>query len=110
MNSNDFTNVDIPKQSKERYIMTYPVIGSPVPNVAVPTHFYKVILVATSDNSYGMSAFALPNQSINSKTPLINFQVGLEGIEKATGLQFFELLDRTQLKNLCQLTLCEVVK
>ncbi|KAI7862697.1 hypothetical protein BDF14DRAFT_1735585 [Spinellus fusiger] len=91
---------------KSDYTVTYKMLGD-VPNIAVPTHFYKVILIPNA-NGYAAAAFVLPNASINSKTALTSFQVKLEVIEKASGLQFFSKLDRSTFTDLCTLTTCTV--
>lgn len=56
----------------------YEVIGNP-PNVAVPTHFAKVVLTShpSSSNSdvreISTGAFVLPNDVINNDKPLEDF-------------------------------------
>lgn len=55
--------------------MRYEVIGAN--HVAVPTHFYKVIVGETSDGKLEMEAFVMPNTPIDDNTPLTNFQVML---------------------------------
>ena len=81
--------------------------------VAVPTHFFKVILVDehandpenvySSDtsllgdvddyndlqNPQKLLAFVLPNADIDPNTPLSNFAVPLESLEAVSGLTFF---------------------
>lgn len=51
----------------------YEVIGAN--HVAVPTHFYKVIVCETSDGKLEMEAFVMPNTPIDDNAPLANFQV-----------------------------------
>jgi endonuclease G len=51
----------------------YQVIGAN--SVAVPTHFFKVIIAETGDQNYDMEAYVLPNKVIDEKTPLTVFQV-----------------------------------
>ncbi|KAI8093083.1 uncharacterized protein BX664DRAFT_328884 [Halteromyces radiatus] len=94
------------KDSK-KYTMTYPVLNG---NVAVPTHFYKVILVpdGKKKDSYAFGAFVLPNQSIPSDTDLTKFKVTLDVVEKASGLIFFDKLDAKSLGDLCSITTCSV--
>lgn len=87
------------------YQITYPMLGT-VPNVAVPTHFYKIVL-APVGSDYAMAAFVLPNQKIDSKTALTDFKVDLQSIERASGLLFFEKLDRSKFKDLCTQTTCK---
>lgn len=60
---------------------THEVIGSP-PNVAVPTHFAKVVLTtkpsspSTPNNpQISTGAFVLPNAPIPDETPLKSFVV-----------------------------------
>ncbi|KAI8336701.1 hypothetical protein BC941DRAFT_427851 [Chlamydoabsidia padenii] len=98
----------LPQPSTDKpklFTMTYPVLNG---NVAVPTHFYKTILVPDGKGGYASAAFVLPNQSINSNTQLIQFKVTLDMVEKASGLVFFDKLDSGALKDLCSLTTCSV--
>ncbi|CAJ0925823.1 7692_t:CDS:2 [Entrophospora sp. SA101] len=85
------------------------VIGNP-PNISVPTHFYKVILAIKNKNQkdidlnidkdsrdnddkiYALATFVLPNENIPSSTPISNFSVPLDALERTTGLTFFENL------------------
>jgi endonuclease G len=43
--------------------------------VAVPTHFFKVIVGETETHDLEMEAFVLPNEAIPDSTPLASFQV-----------------------------------
>mmetsp|Transcript_1435 Transcript_1435/g.4274 ORF Transcript_1435/g.4274 Transcript_1435/m.4274 type:complete len:410 (-) Transcript_1435:16-1245(-) len=85
----------LPKLTSRGYTMAYPMIGE-VPNlVAVPTHFFKVVLAESKErNLLGakpvvVGAFVMPNNSINPDTPLTAFSVPLESLESASGLRFF---------------------
>ncbi|KAF7722713.1 nuclease [Apophysomyces ossiformis] len=93
------------KRGRAEYTMTYSLLGEA--NVAVPTHFYKVILIPQGD-TYASAAFVLPNQAIPSETHLMDFKVDLQAIEKASGLVYFDQLDRSQFTDLCDITTCEV--
>ena len=53
--------------------MKYEVIGAN--HVAVPTHFYKIVVGETQDSKFEMEAFVMPNAPIDDNTPLTNFQV-----------------------------------
>ncbi|GFR49717.1 hypothetical protein Agub_g11871, partial [Astrephomene gubernaculifera] len=98
-----------------RWTLTHDWLGKPPGLVAVPTHFYKVILAdgrnsSGSGNSKGKSssssgrealrsgsvavgAFVLPNQPIDPKVPLSAYVVPLEDLEQVAGTRFFpELL------------------
>ena len=44
-------------------------------NVAVPTHFFKVVVTDDPKHGLEMSAFVLPNQKIPDETPLESFMV-----------------------------------
>ena len=51
----------------------YQVIGPN--NVAVPTHFFKVVVGETESRDLELEAFVLPNEAIPDSTPLASFQV-----------------------------------
>ncbi|KAF9084173.1 nuclease [Mortierella sp. AD031] len=91
-----------------KYYIKHEVIGNP-PNIGVPTHFYKVILTDRGNGDMTVGAFVLPNNKIHNDVPLTAFQVPVEAVEKASGLKFFEMLERRALKNLCQDTECKVL-
>ncbi|KAF9915525.1 nuclease [Lobosporangium transversale] len=91
-----------------KFFVKYEVIGNP-PNIAVPTHFYKVILTDKGNGDMTIGAFVLPNDKIQNEVPLTAFQVPVEAVEKASGLKFFEMLERKALKNLCKDTECKIL-
>ena len=100
----------LPKLNPEdkKWYTTYEVIGNP-PNVAVPTHFYKVVLAKrNNEKDIAVGGFVLPNGPINESTKLQSFVVPLENIEKASGLIFFNKVDRygENLVPLCAKTTC----
>lgn len=76
--------------------MRYEVIGEK--HVAVPTHFFKVIVGESSDGKLDMESFVMPNQVISDDTPLDSFRVPPESIERAAGLLFFDKINRNFLK------------
>lgn len=62
--------------------------------VSVPKYFYKVLL-RNSRGTYKMIAFLVPNEA--SDTPLFDFVVSADRIEKLTGIDFFpELEDKLE--------------
>lgn len=83
------------KEADGKTYVKYQVIGAN--NVAVPTHFYKVIVAETADRQLEMEAFVMPNQVIDDETPLQVFQVPPESVERAAGLLFFDRISRKQL-------------
>ncbi|KAG1051451.1 hypothetical protein G6F46_003345 [Rhizopus delemar] len=93
------------KFNQMSYEMSYSLIGSNGPNVAVPTHFFKILLLI-KDGNYFSGSFVLPNQAISRSVLLSQFQVDLKAIEKASGLQFFSELDRGVFLNLCDHIQC----
>ncbi|KAK4518002.1 methylenetetrahydrofolate reductase (NAD(P)H) met13 [Mucor velutinosus] len=93
--------------TKDRYRMQYDMIGANGPTIAVPTHYFKILLVSNGTD-YASGAFVLPNQAIDHAIPLDRFLVDLRAIEKASGLTFFQSLDRTTFTKLCDLVRCIV--
>ena len=75
----------LPRQYPDgKWRVTYEVIGSP-PSVAVPTHFFKVIVAEGKDGDRGpvsVGAFVLPNQEISNSTALTAFITSIEAIER----------------------------
>ncbi|XP_058448112.1 endonuclease G, mitochondrial [Malaya genurostris] len=86
------------KESDGKLYVKYQVIGSN--NVAVPTHFYKVVVMETADKRLEMEAYVLPNQKIDDQTPLSMYQVPPETIERAAGLLFFDKISRSNLSKI----------
>lgn len=66
----------------------YQVIGKN--DVAVPTHYYKVLALSDAQGKKKIEAYILPNQEISSKTPLSSFLTTLEKIESIAGTKFFQ--------------------
>lgn len=88
----------LPRQDPQtgKWHVKYEVIGDP-PNVAVPTHFYKVILgVKKMPNSpnrqeiLAVDSFVIPNQVIPGNVPIMTFRKRVDEVEQAAGVQFFD--------------------
>ncbi|KAI1917722.1 nuclease [Ophidiomyces ophidiicola] len=92
-----------------KWRVSYEVIGNP-PNVAVPTHFYKVIFAedGKTGGNVSLGAFVLPNARIPNEKSLSDFEVPLEAIERASGLEFASQLTANRKKRLCQEIKCEI--
>lgn len=103
----DGIKVSTTTSAQDKYKMEYNVIGSSSPTIAVPTHFFKILLLVQGDR-YTLGSFVLPNQAIDHGIPLSKFQVDLQAIEKASGLLFFQTLDRKTFLNLCDRVVCVV--
>jgi len=65
--------------------------GGKEPNIAVPTHFFKVIM-GERKGGLALGCFILPNRPIPKDLELITFSVPLEVVERSAGLFFFERL------------------
>ncbi len=69
--------------------MKYPMLGEPPAMVAVPTHFFKVVFVVSTDSKVSCAAFVLPNAPMPNDVPLRRFVVPLTDLEVVSGLEFF---------------------
>ena len=103
----------LPEKSTDgKWYVHHQVLGNP-PNVSVPTHFFKTILVskpviegkanlsadaAANDSAIAdpapkkllkVATFILPNQAIPSNTPLDTFLVDETSLARATGMIFW---------------------
>lgn len=93
-----------------KWYVKYEMIGSP-PSVAVPTHFYKVIFAedGKAGGSVALGAFVLPNAPISNDKPITDFEVPVEAVERASGLEFATKLPLQRRKRLCADTSCALV-
>jgi len=106
----------LPKQDGDgKWRITHEVVGSP-PNVAVPTHFAKVVLTATpsspskpNDLALSMGAFVLPNAIIPDETPLESFVAPVDAVERAAGLTLFSDAIKASSKHICKTTSCQLI-
>ena len=102
----------LPKRDPEdgKWKVSYEVIGNP-PNVSVPTHFYKVIFAedGKTGGNVSLAAFVLPNAPITNDKPLQDFEVPIEAVERASGLEFAAKLPAQRRKKLCEEVHCTVI-
>lgn len=87
----------LPKRAKDgNTYVKYRVIGDTF--VAVPTHFFKVILFESKQGTMHMEAFLMPNdKKLGRKIDLDDYRVNidrLDTIERASGMIFFDQLPR----------------
>lgn len=76
------------KEADGNEYIKYRVIG---PNhVAVPTHFYKVVLVEKASGEYETKGFIIPNREIKIDTSLSHYLASVEKIETLSGYEFFK--------------------
>jgi len=71
----------------EKFIK-YKLIGDN--NVAVPTHFFKVILSTDKQGFYHIESYVMPNDEIRDDLPIAAFMVPKEAIEKGAGFLVFD--------------------
>ena len=81
----------------QSFLFSYSGIGSPPSLVAVPTHFFKVILVVDekSQSLKKIGAFVLPSEfnfGSNKSIRLVDCLVRLTDLEAVSGLEFFPSL------------------
>ncbi|KAH9814393.1 hypothetical protein DFH28DRAFT_971569 [Melampsora americana] len=101
----------LPKQDPitKKHIVSYEMIGNP-PNIAVPTHFAKIIYGLSTSNSQGsIGSFVLPNDKISNQIPLSSFESSIESVEKASGLKLFPDQIKSNSTKLCETVKCEMV-
>ncbi|KAL3478580.1 hypothetical protein BJX99DRAFT_101543 [Aspergillus californicus] len=100
------------READGKWRVNYEVIGTP-PNVAVPTHFYKVVYAEEGpgipSGKVALGAFVLPNARISNEKKLAEFEVPVEVVERASGLEFAGLLEQARRKRLCQEVKCDIV-
>ncbi|RAH84598.1 hypothetical protein BO86DRAFT_386715 [Aspergillus japonicus CBS 114.51] len=114
----------LPRKDEDgKWRVSYEVIGSPTPKVAVPTHFFKLILGEEEEEDTGggvgggdgllggkvaVGAFVLPNGAISGDKALADFEVELDMLEQATGLELIEKLKSTARRKLCEEVKCDL--
>ncbi|XP_004521936.1 endonuclease G, mitochondrial [Ceratitis capitata] len=83
------------RPTDEKWCVEYEVIGENT--VAVPTHFFKVILVESkmSGGHPYMEAYIMPNAPIGKNINIRNFLADIREIEHIAGLQFFNGIRRS---------------
>lgn len=86
------------RESDGKNYVKYQVIGAN--SVAVPTHFYKVVVGECSDGRLEMESYCMPNKAISNDIPVTSFQVPPETIERAAGLLFFDKIQRSKLSKI----------
>ena len=100
--------LDLPNGRKgdEKSIVVYPVIGKS--QIAVPTHFFKVVLAEKNGGKFEEYAVLIRNEPVWGKKAS-DFAVTIEKIERLSGLVFFREanidgvrpnIDRTRLRGL----------
>lgn len=77
----------LPRQEPDgKMYVKYQVIGKN--QVAVPTHFFKVLILENRRGEVELRSYVMPNMPVDDKIPLERFLVPIESIERASGLLF----------------------
>ncbi|XP_069799293.1 endonuclease G, mitochondrial [Dendropsophus ebraccatus] len=77
----------LPKMEADgKMYVKYQVIGTN--HVAVPTHFFKVVVLEKYNGELELRPYMMPNCPVDDKIPLERFLVPIETIERASGLLF----------------------
>ncbi|XP_066436610.1 endonuclease G, mitochondrial [Eleutherodactylus coqui] len=77
----------LPKMEVDgKMYVKYQVIGAN--HVAVPTHFFKVVVLEKYNGEIELRPYVMPNCPVDDKIPLDRFLVPIESIERASGLLF----------------------
>ncbi|RWS20888.1 Endonuclease G-like protein [Leptotrombidium deliense] len=84
-------------ENGKKYVR-YEVIGKN--HVAVPTHFFKVLLVESEPNVYELECYVMQNKPLDDNVPLQAYQVPLDSIERAAGFLIFEKVPRNVFKQI----------
>ncbi|RPH37876.1 hypothetical protein EHM92_01565 [bacterium] len=61
-------------------------------SVAVPTHFFKVVLVERAPADHEMFAFIMKNQPAKVSDAPSRYQVTVDSVQRVSGLDFFDVL------------------
>ncbi|KAF2346260.1 DNA/RNA non-specific endonuclease [Trinorchestia longiramus] len=87
----------LPKEQGDGNLyVNYRVLGEN--HVAVPTHFFKVVVCENESGELTLESFLLPNSVIDDKVPLNTFHVPSEVIERASGLLLFDRINKKKFK------------
>ncbi len=89
---------DCRKEADGKLYVKYEVIGRN--NVAVPTHFFKVVICETNRREYELLSFVMPNQVLPENVDLKSYLTSVESIERASGLLLFDKIPKKLLKKI----------
>ncbi|SMN22247.1 similar to Saccharomyces cerevisiae YJL208C NUC1 Major mitochondrial nuclease, has RNAse and DNA endo-and exonucleolytic activities [Maudiozyma saulgeensis] len=107
----------LPKQDPKdgKFRVSYEMIGNP-PNVAVPTHFFKLVVAedpidtkTKQNGKLAIEAFVLPNDQISNDTKLLDFVVPVDALERSTGLNLLQAVKKNAIVPLCKEINCQIV-
>lgn len=84
------------RESDNKLYVRYEVIGAN--NVAVPTHFFKVVLCETKNGDYELFSYVMPNAVCSNEIPLDRYLVPIDSIERSAGFLLFDRLMKNKIK------------
>jgi DNA/RNA endonuclease G (NUC1) len=87
----------LPRQqvAPQKFLYSYPALGTPPSLVAVPTHFFKVVVVVAADapgghhHIHSFACFVLANDEQSNQRTLADALVRWTDLEAVTGLELF---------------------
>lgn len=90
--------VFLPTREDGKMFIRHEVIGKN--NVAVPTHFFKVILYQSqpSGGDFHLECFLMPNAEIASSQSVKDFRIDPSVVERAAGILLFNAIPRSRIK------------
>ena len=86
------------READNKLYVKYEVIGQN--HVAVPTHFFKVVVAETDKGERDLLAYVMPNAPIGEHPNLSKYLVPPETIERAGGILLFEHVGRKTLRTI----------
>lgn len=78
----------LPFEENGKKYVKYEVIGEN--NVAVPTHFFKMVKVHLDDHVKDLKVYIIPNVKISNEISFEVFEESIEKLEKISGLRFIK--------------------
>lgn len=84
-------------EAGEKFVK-YKLIGNS--NVAVPTHFFKVIVAPAKEGGYDIESYVMPNSEIRDDIPISSYLVPKVSIEKGAGFFIFDHIADSQYRKI----------
>lgn len=88
----------LPTVIGDKKFIKYQLIGDN--NVAVPTHFFKVIVAPSKNGGFILESYVMPNEEIRDDIPISSFIVPKSAIEKGAGYFIFEFIADSQYRTI----------
>ena len=76
----------------------YQLIGDN--NVAVPSHFFKVMVTPSKNGGFNVESYVMPNEEIRDDIPISSYIVPKSAIEKGAGFLIFEFIADSQYRTI----------